>query len=536
MRRSLARRYLVGALALSALVGLTACSSGPSDPSTPSGEPQTGGTLKVAIDLDPYCFDGQQNAQTALHNVVRQFLDSLTIYDPETKELNPWLAESWEVNDDMSEFTFHLRDDVTFSNGEQFTAEHVKANFDRIISLGALSVKGSGYLQGYVETEIVDDYTAIVKFDRPRVSFLTATADSVLGMYAMETIETAPEATCLGENLIGSGPFVVSQIVKSERISLVKREGYNWAPETMAHQGEAYLDGIDFSILPERSVRVGALQSGQVDASMGIPPLDAAGFTASGFQVLTFSNPGIPNNLSVNSKAIPDVEMRRALQKSIDREEIRQIVYGGTYDEVRGAISPSTIGFIDLSDHLAYDPDGAKAYFESQGWTMGSSGFYEKDGQILSFTSAHIAPGNDVLFEMVQQQLARVGVQLQLNGIEASVATESRRNGTFNTLQTQQTSLDPDVIRSLYSPVSGSNGLQLDADSELGQLIEGQAYETDVDKRMEMIEEIQRILVEDAYLLLTNIQTQVQVATSNVQGLSFNLNANLSFYDVQLTQ
>ncbi|TDC27747.1 hypothetical protein E1265_01045 [Streptomyces sp. 8K308] len=79
--------------------------------------------------------DSRQRPQLNSRFIGRQLTDALTEQDPETGEILPWLATSWEVSDDVTRFTFHLRDDVTFSDGEPFDAEAVRANFDAITEL-----------------------------------------------------------------------------------------------------------------------------------------------------------------------------------------------------------------------------------------------------------------------------------------------------------------------------------------------------------------------------------------------------------------
>src|SRR5439155_5973175 len=105
-----ARTYVAG-LAVAALA-LTACSSAAA-PATGSTTPVAGGTLRWGLQADPVCLDPRQGGLTASLTITRSVVDSLTDQDPDTGEIRPWLASSWETSADASSFTFHLRDDVT---------------------------------------------------------------------------------------------------------------------------------------------------------------------------------------------------------------------------------------------------------------------------------------------------------------------------------------------------------------------------------------------------------------------------------------
>ena len=137
------RTIVSAAVVLTTAIVLTSCATG-----TPQGSPSTdaesgpvdGGDLVFAIANDPISLNpsGTGSGNDTWY-VTRQIVDSLLYQDPETSELEPWLAESYTANADATVFTFELRDDVTFSDGTAFTAESVKATFDDIIAAGALS-------------------------------------------------------------------------------------------------------------------------------------------------------------------------------------------------------------------------------------------------------------------------------------------------------------------------------------------------------------------------------------------------------------
>lgn len=325
MKRTVA---LVGVLAATLAVG--AC-AGTGPQGEVSGPPQPGGTLRYGLSQAPTCSDPAQSSTNQTLYVSRQIVDSLTDQDPETGEIRPWLAQRWEVSPDATTFTFHLREGVTFSDGTPLNAESVRANLDAIVhTLGAAkSPLAATYLAGYTGTDVVDPLTARVRFGRPNAQFLQATSTPQLGILAAATTSKPAEQRCLGDT-IGSGPFTYAEYRQGDKITLAKRSGYNWGSEVFAHQGEAYLDTIEFTVVPESGVRTGSLSSGQLDAISDALPQDAPQIEAVGGQVATASNPGLPFGLQPNVTRGPlrDPAVRAALVPAINRQELVDTVLG----------------------------------------------------------------------------------------------------------------------------------------------------------------------------------------------------------------
>ncbi len=259
---------------------------------------QAGGTLTLGLSTDPVSVQprggGAGNDQLY---VARQLFDSLLEQDPATGKLIPWLAESYDVSDDATTFTFHLRDDVTFSDGTPLTAQVVKDNFDDVVASGAKATWVISYFATYDSSAVVDDHTVTVTFKSPNASFPQAVATSGMGIVGEATLKVPFEDRATG-NLIGTGPFTLKSYAPASEIVLVKRPGYAWAPSDRANQGDAHLDEIDFKVIPEASVRTGSLQSGQVAAIGGVPPQDIATLRDGKFEIVARPNPGVVFGLS----------------------------------------------------------------------------------------------------------------------------------------------------------------------------------------------------------------------------------------------
>uniref|UniRef100_UPI000594F408 ABC transporter substrate-binding protein n=1 Tax=Nocardia higoensis TaxID=228599 RepID=UPI000594F408 len=212
------------ALALAGVVTLftTACGAGGGPGgSGDAGPPKSGGTLTFAVGSDAGCIDPQQVGSSDTLYSLRETVDSLTDQNPETGEIVPWLAQSWEVGPDAKSFTFRLRPGATFSDGSPVDAQVVKDNFDAIPKLGTLAILAKGYVNGYVGTEVLDDLTAKVTFDQPNAQFLQATSTAALGLVSRADTAKTPQQRC-SDGVIGSGPFVLSEYVPNQSITIAK--------------------------------------------------------------------------------------------------------------------------------------------------------------------------------------------------------------------------------------------------------------------------------------------------------------------------
>jgi len=130
-----------------------------------------GGSITIGLAVEPVSLDPAGGLYIPEQFLIQQIFDPLVAADPELN-LHPALATAWEVNAEGTEFTFTLRDDVTFHDGTKFTAEAVKISLDRAAQGTTPAAAAPAILTDYIETEIVDDTTVIVKFSAPRATFL----------------------------------------------------------------------------------------------------------------------------------------------------------------------------------------------------------------------------------------------------------------------------------------------------------------------------------------------------------------------------
>ena len=512
------------ALAIAALSATACGGTGGTGGADGGGPPVQGGSLTFATDIDPGCVDPQQSPLAATLVITRGVLDSLVFQDQASGEIKPWLAESWEVSEDVTTYTFTLRDGVTFSDGGVVDAAAVKANLDRIADPASKSLSGAGLLTGYAGATVRDARTVVVRFDRPNAPFLQAASTATLGIQSPAALAAGSQSTC--QLIVGSGPFVMRSYTRQQSVVLAKRPEYRWAPQAVGYQGPAYLDQITISFVAENGVRLGSLRSGQVDTVANVPPRDAESLGGGGaFQLFTKEQPGLAYSLFVNPRRGPwsDLRLRQAIGKSVDTEQIVSTLYRGSYVRATGPLTPTTPAHLALLERDPHDRPGAEALFGQAGWVKDGSGYLVKDGQRLSLTWTYPTPvkeQRDVLAQLVQQQLKEVGVEVVLNPLSTADVIARQSRGEWDLSDLNIVRADGDLLRLFVQP-SVPGGVPFMADAELEASIALGARNRDPQQRVAAYQQAQRRLVDQALIVPVYNPRSIIGASNAVHGLDF---------------
>ncbi|MEU2021532.1 ABC transporter substrate-binding protein [Streptomyces sp. NPDC016469] len=514
----------------------TACSGASGAPGKAASTPRSGGHLRFAMAADPGCVDPHQATTTDALYGARAFVDSLTDQNPRTGQIVPWIARSWQVSSDASRFTFSLRTDATFADGTPLDAKAVKANLDAVAALGAKSMLGAGYLQGYRSTEVVDRYTAKVTFKGPNEQFLQATSTATLGLLAPASLKLPADRRCTAE-LIGSGPFTLDGYTPNTSVELTRRDGYQWGSPLWKHSGAAYLDKLSFRVVPEAGVRSGSLNSGQVEAIAGVAPQDQETLAGRGLSILDRPNPGVPVALSVNTARplTKDPAVRRALQSAVDRDEVVKTVLSPSYLPATSALSSSTGGYADNSALLAHDPERTRQTLNAAGWVPGPDGIRVKNGKKLNLKvilGANFGPNQTVL-ELIQQQLRKTGIGLTLTLLSLPDYQQARGAGDYDLAWGNGTRNDPDILRTAFSGKLLNLG-RID-DPRLERSLDAQAAASDPEKRAALVATAQRRVLEQGYQIPVFEMASVYGIGEKVHGLTLDSTSYPQFHDAWLS-
>ncbi|MDN3310290.1 TIGR04028 family ABC transporter substrate-binding protein [Microbacterium oryzae] len=544
------RAALAAASVVTAAALLAGCSGGSSSTgSAPSGEPQEGGTLTY---LEPQTWNTLYPPAAGFYpngGIVDNIADRLLYQNPETLELEPWIAEDWQVNDDATEYTFTLREGVTYSDGSPLDAENVVRNLD-LFGKGdpdrALTV--SEAINNYDRGEVVDDRTVRFHFTAPSPGFAQAVSTINSGLVSNETLERTGEEFGPGNatEIIGSGPFVIADEEIGTEISLEVREDYDWAPPSLEHQGRAYLDGIDYLVVPEDSVRVGTVTAQQAHIARQVEAPDETQFDADGLSLLAAATNGVNNGLSFRFRdpILEDIDVRKALVAGIDREQIVETLFTDSYPLATGALATTALGYTDTSEYYQYDPDKAAELLDGAGWEIGSDGVREKDGQKLSltFNEALPQPRSAEVVTLIQEQLGELGIEVNLlPGDQAAQDAARVEVGTLQVYHSMVGRADFDVLKSQYH--SGNRNTLLNGypdgsigDEELDQLLQQVASTPTEEGRAEASAAAQQRMAEQAYILPIFEEPQVFGFVDAVQGFRTESVGRPWFYDTWLAQ
>lgn len=511
--------------------------------------PKTGGTLIYL----------EQQAHTNLYppaggfypngGILNQITDKLTWQNPDTLQIEPWIAESWTINDDNTEYTFKIRPGVTFSDGTPLDANAVAKNFDTY-GLGnkTLNHPISEVINNYLKSEVIDPLTVKFYFEKPSPGFLQGTSAIGSGLVSLSTLEHNFNQLGNARNIIGSGPFVVESDRPGREVKLTARKDYNWAPPSFAHQGRAYLDGINVLVTPEDGVRIGALLSGQADAIRQIQAYDEKRVQDQGVSVYASATRGVNNSLSFrpDNPLVADLRVRQALLHATNAKEIVQTLFSDNYPQATSVLAKTAQGYVDLSDKLTFDAEKSARLLDDAGWKTGAQGVRQKEGQALILTAYESPPQpqNKETLQLVAQQWAKIGVKLNIQAGDAG-------SKTVDNLDPEKTALypsmvgraDPDVLKSQFYPTlrnvllqkgGASDKVKNFEDSRLNALLDGIASETSHEKRLALVGDVQRYLIDQAYVIPIFEEPQVYAAAPTTKGIDFEAVGRPSFYNTWL--
>ncbi|MEE6272320.1 TIGR04028 family ABC transporter substrate-binding protein [Georgenia sp. MJ206] len=532
----------VAALAAAALLGGCAAQEATGSEPSSATDPVTGGELTY-LEYEPHTtLYPPQGGFYPNGGLVNNVTDRLTYQDPETLEIEPWIATDWEVSADATEYTFNLRDGVTFSDGTPLDADVVAKNFD-LYGLGdaerGLTV--SEAINNYAGSEVVDADTVTFRFSAPAPGFLQATSTINSGLLSAETLERGLDEFGPGSSteIVGSGPFVIAEEEIGTRIRLEARTDYDWAPPSLEHQGRAYLDALDIVVTPEDSVRIGSLTSGQADYVRYVQAYDEAQVEAAGFDLYAPQTRGVNNGLALRptNPLLADVRVRQALLHGVDAQEVVETVYTDNYPVATSQLSASALGYTDQADALAHDPERSAELLDEAGWEPGEDGVRTKDGKRLSLDvyASNAQPLSKPNLELVAQQLRAIGVELNVKTADSATITAESRDPLATPLYHSMVGrADHDVIKSQFH--TANRDVLISDDAELDALLEAVASEPDGAARAERSVEVQRYLTEQAYYIPLFEEPQVYGAASYVEGVGFESVGRPTFYDVWLNE
>jgi peptide/nickel transport system substrate-binding protein len=442
-------------------------------------------------------------------------------------ELEPWLAESWEVSPDFTEYTLKLREGVTFHDGTMMDAEAIKFNWDRMIEIG----RGSSYL--YLDTveecEVIDDYMVRFKLNGSLPHWLHTLA----GVWSFRPQSPAwlKEHEVDGDmgqqwatdHECGTGPYVLEEWTHDDRAVLAKYDDY-WQGWEGSHVEKAII-----KFVPEGSTQRLMLESGELDIvfSRSMTPEDLKALMSNP-EVEVESFPGTRDRwiaLRLTRPPLDNVKVRQALAYAMNYDAVIEGIYGGFAERT----GPLRMGFVgddeSLHTQYQYNPDKAESLLEEAGV------------EDLSLTCLYMNewPEYTKIAELLQSDLAKIGVQVKLDGQPMSTWASARKDpdypadifiGGFSVENADHFSAITPLYAGWSIPPAGYN-LAWYQNSEVDALFDKAKVEADFGELAQIYREIGQILLDESPYIWAAQLVDVIPHTKALEGFRYDAVANL---------
>ncbi|MCS3843876.1 ABC transporter substrate-binding protein [Microbacterium sp. AK031] len=536
MPTTLVRRILpITALAAATALALSAC-AGPGG----SSEGEGGGEVIWAIEganLSAGHMDPQTSQLDVSSMVQRVALDSL-VFQESDGSFSPWLATDWTVSEDSTTYTFDLRDDVTFHDGERFDADAVKANFDRIADPETASAQAASMLGAdfYAGTEVIDEHTVEVSFSQPYAPFLQAASTPLLGFYSPAVLESSADQLKAGgpDVTVGTGPFELTEYTPDQEIVYTRNPDYAWGP---VGAKAAQFETLRVEILPEASVRAGVVESGEADLASNIPPNLAASLPDT-LTVDSNEYPGLPYSLYLNEKygVFADEKVRQAFARGVDIDAAVEEIFFGQFPRAWSILGSTTPGYdASLEGSWPFDQDEANSLLDEAGWTeRDGDGIRMKDGKRLSVRWIAYTPVSDdnaALANAIQSDLADIGFEVVREVLEPGAYNEQYGPKTFDLTDWGFSGVDGDLLRSHLHTDGFQNASQV-TDPEIDGLLEEGISTGDADARAAIYQQLQQWNAGYTAIVPLYSPSLITAVNDTVSGLEYDLYGRPLFYEV----
>lgn len=387
-------------------------------PDVPEGESVSQETDVVgAMQVDFITMDPLDTSDTLSGGIQRLIMDGLFGFDDDMNII-PLLAESYEANDNATEFTIHLRQGISFTDGTPFNADAAKANLDRWGDPD-LGLKRTSLLCNILEsTEVVDEYTVKVTLTEPFGAFISTLAHPACVLMSPKVIAEGSEACA--EHPVGTGQYEFVEWIAGDHATVtLNKDWWGYDAEicggTALAEPDAGFKSITFRPVTENASRVAMLQAGDADFIWPVPT-ESMSTLAADPDVYVDAGEGIVVRwLFLNTQKEPfnDVRVRQAMNYGVDKDAYIAVVKNGLASQATSVLGPA-VQHYKGNDPYPYDPEKAKELLAEAGYPDGFDTTI-----ICRSTTADLKQS-----EFLQQQLAQIGVNVEIRSFENAIVSE----------------------------------------------------------------------------------------------------------------
>lgn len=482
--------------------------------------------IVYGLTLSPSGIDPHINRSTELGIVLRSVYDTLVYRHPETQEIVPGLAESWEISDDGLQYTFSLRQGVTFHDGTPFTAQAVAYNITRIFAPETASQRARFLIQPVTNFEVIDDYTIRLYLSEPFEPLLDSLAQVYLAI-------ASPNALAEYNTLryqyhqVGTGPFEFVEYVPEDRIIIRRNPNYTWGPDFYNAPSSNSIEEIEFRFFRDAETRLLALENGDAQIMGELLPLDARAATNNPhIQVLPVPIAGQPLQFYMNTQQAPTDELavRQALAYAANRTSVVDAVYGGFSPIAWGPISAETL-FYNRGVQNVYDYNSNQALqlLASAGYTdTDNNGILDRDGTELEISIIQPPWGLlPAVTQLLQDGWQSLGIRVDVIPVPGYPALlEAAADGEYNLVSFDQPGIDPYILNQAFLSNSQDNWTGY-VDAEFDTVLLQAAQTQDSAQRRQLYGQAQATILEQALIIPIREYVNLNAHIVEVQNLQY---------------
>ncbi|MEE8418838.1 MAG: peptide ABC transporter substrate-binding protein [Dehalococcoidales bacterium] len=481
-----------------------------------------GGTLNL-YGIDPHTLDPAISGDSTSHQYVLQLFSGLVILD-DNMEPAPDIAEDWQISNGGKTYTFTLRQDVRFHDGRKVTAEDFKYSWQRAADPATGSLTAAAYLGDIAGIDqvlsgasreisgvrVIDDYTLEVTIDAPKNYFLSKLTYPTAYVVDRDNVESG---RLWWHKPNGTGPFKLGEWVERERLVLERNDFY--------YGEKAYLDSVAFALYAGRPMSL--YETGETDVT-GVSVFnidratDPAGLFHDQFQTapeLSFFYIGF----NFTKPPFNELNIRQAFTMALDKDKLASLVFRDTIQVAGGILPPGMPGFNENLSELEYDPARALELIRESSYgrvsalppititTMGRGGIVSGDLEAIVF-----------------QWQENLGVEVQVRQIEPErffYNLKAEKDDMYEIGWIADYPHPQDFLEILFRTGEDNNGGEY-SNPEVDALLERASLETDYEKSLELYQQAEQLLINDAATLPLWFGRNQILVKSYVKGYELN--------------
>ncbi len=437
-------------------------------------------------------------------------------------EIQPCLADTWDISEDGLTYTFHIRDGAKFSDGSDVTAEDAAFSIERALNDGSWN----SLISCIKEAKAVDDSTVEIDLNNPSGSLLSCLASFICAVYPENYYSEADTDTLTREPL-GSGAFYLEEWDPDEKM-ILKKNPYYW------EEGYPLADEIDLLVVPDDNTRLMQLQAGQIDAMEGVSAQMRTQLQSTqGVKILDFPTTHVDYvSFNYTNEKLNDKRVRQALNYATNREDINQAVFGGLGTLCPSVVWPTAEFFNPDQKSYDYDPDKAKELLKEAGAENLDLNLIISTGDASSLMEATI----------LKDQWSKVGVNLEIEQMDSSARRDARNNLTFEVLLNYFTSDITDTAENMEMFCIKDNfdcwhlGWNGKEQEEAEKLVKEAGATNDKEIRKKDYYKAQEIMADNALIIPLCTLPETVAVRDNVSGFEQGILGNYYFNELTVNQ